>query len=280
MAPTARRRATGTTRKAAPTPAPTTRKRRPAPAQAVAQPARRGKAAPVRKTAKAPDVTRYATAAPTDYHKAFAKWIVTEVGYDPDTARSMRAAFLAGVSIATVSRTHFMNSDYLEQWRLTNGIVKTGPRKADDAPQAKRRRAPEPEPEVEVEDDYDDEDEFNEDDDQGDDEFGDEDTDDESDDEGDEGDEFDDDDTSDEDDYDDADEDEGEEFDDEPEPTPAPKRGRPAGKKPVTKPRTTAAPARKATPTKAATGKRTAPARGAKPPASKAAPVNDDDFLF
>jgi hypothetical protein len=114
--------------------------------------------------ARSNDVSGYAEKAPTDYHKVFARWIVQEVGFDPDTASSKRAAFLRGVSIATAARPAFMNSEMLEEWRERNGINKRGPKpKADedfddDAPApkatrsrntAKNRRVREPEPEVE-----------------------------------------------------------------------------------------------------------------------------------
>jgi len=178
------------------------------------------KAAPAKKGA---DVTVYAEKEPTDYHKAFAKWIVTEVGYEPNEATSKRAAFLAGVSIATASRPAFMESDYLEEWREKIGIAKRGP-KGNAAPAkaapAKRTRKAEPEPEVEDDDDFDEEDDEIEDD-----EFDEED------------DEFDS--------EDDDEEEEDDEEDEEEEEIPAPpaRRGRPAKKTAPAK----AAPAKRAT---------------------------------
>jgi hypothetical protein len=94
--------------------------RKPAPAKRA--PAKR---APVK---KAPDVTMYADKEPTGYHKAFAKWIVTEVGFDPNDATSKRAAFLMGVSIATAARPAFQNSDFLAEWRESTGEAKRGPK--------------------------------------------------------------------------------------------------------------------------------------------------------
>lgn len=173
---------------------------KPAPAAQRRAPA---KAAPAAAKAER-DVTQYATKEPTDYHKAYANWIVKYVGYRPSEAASAKEAFLMGVSIATAARPAFNDSDYLEKWRERTGMAKRGPKpKADEdeAPVAKtrRRRAPEPEPEVEDDDD---------------DEFEDADDDDEFDDEEDDTSEFEDD-----------DEDEFEE----PEPTPK-RRGRPAAK--------------------------------------------------
>jgi Mg-chelatase subunit ChlI len=227
----------------------TTRRRTTKAATASATPARRGrpakvtqsarKAAPVR---KGPDVTVYAEKEPTDYHKAFANWIVKHVGYDPNEAGSKRAAFLAGVSIATASRPAFMNSEYLEEWRERNGVTKRGPKggAAEEAPANRRsRRAKaeaEPEP-VEDDDEFEDDEEIEDDD-----EFDDEDSED--------------DDSEDDDEFDDDDDEELE--DEEEEETPAPRRTRAAAK---------AAPAKKAAPRKAAPRKATAKA-------------DDDDFIF
>jgi len=230
------------------------RTRRAAPAAPAEAPARRtrstAKAAPAaeptrgRGRPKTP-VTDYATKPATDYHKAFAKWIVTEVGYDPESATSKRAAFLRGVAIATAARPAFMESDFLEEWRAESGVAKRGPKgKAVEetvslAPKTRTRKAaPVVEPEPEDEDEFDDED-VDEDEDL---DYGDADEDDL--------------------DEDDEDSDEDDEFDDEDEveeaPAPA-KRGRPAAKK-------TAAPAKRA------------PAKAA--PARRPAKADDDEFLF
>src|ERR1700755_2088543 len=121
-----------------------TTRRRPAAAKATS--ARTPRRAPAKAAAPvddAPDVTVYATKAPTDYHKAFARWIVSEVGYNPDEAPSLKAAFLRGVSIATVARTAFANSDYLEEWREKTGTAKRGPKpkvEEEEAPKARRTR--------------------------------------------------------------------------------------------------------------------------------------------
>lgn len=231
----------------------TTRRRTTKAASAPA--ARRGRprkaAQSTAKTAEAPtkrDVTVYAEKAPTDYHKAFARYIVSEVGYDPDSAPSKRAAFLRGVSIATAARPAFMESDYLEQWRADNNVTKRGPKggAAEEAPANRRTRRSTkaaPEPEVEDDEEFDEEDDDIEDDD--DEEFEDDDED---------SDEFDDDD-------DEEDDDEFEDEEDEVEEAPAPKRrGRPT----------------KAATAKAAPAKRTA-AKATTRRASKAA---DDEFLF
>ena len=154
---------------------PAARTRRPAPKpEPVEEPAGR-------------DVTVYLEKEPTPFHKAFAKWIVTEVGYRPSQADSLKAAFLAGVSLATVTRAAFNDSQWLEDWREENGVNKRGRKRADEvqeeeaaAPAARRRRKPEPEPEPEAEDD----DDFEDDDDDADDDadFDDDDADDADDD--------------------------------------------------------------------------------------------------
>jgi hypothetical protein len=233
-----------------PAPAPT--RRRAAKAAPVEQPNRR----PAVKSAPVKDISRWATQAPTDYHRKFAQWIVREVGYNPDDAKSLRAAFLAGVSIGSVARNAFMGSDFLADWRKSEGLAKPGRRPASEtpAPTTKRRKPP-----VEEFDD-DDEDES------GDDEFADdveEDTDEDGDDEFADDVDADDDDANEYDEYDDdGDDDEAEEA-----PAPAPKRrGRPASKP---------APTRRAA---------TAARKSGVPPRGKArtAPVkaDDDDYVF
>lgn len=225
----------------------------PAPARRKAAPAPAPKPAAARR-----DVTEYAEKPPTPYHKAFAQWIVKEVGYDPNSAPNLRAAFLKGVSIATAARPSFNESDFIEEWRERTGETKRGPKptaeKEAAAPVRKGRRKPEPEPVEEDDDEFDeDDDEFEEDDDT------------DSDD-----DDFDDDDDSDEDDSDDDDDDEFDDEDDEP--APAPKRGRPAKK---------AAPAASARGRAASGARKAAPAKAARSGsrASKGA-ADDDDFLF
>ncbi len=214
---------------------------------APAKPARK----PAVPQAKRRDVTEYAVKVPTPYHKIFAKWIVEEVGYNPDEARSLRAAFLKGVSIATAARPAFNSSDYIEEWRERTGETKRGPKPKDEeaAPAARRRKpAPEPEPE-EDEDEFDDESDELDDDSEEDDE---------------DADEFDDEDVD-----DDSDEDE---FDEEEEEAPAPKK-RPVPQRGAAKSAARSAPARKAVPAKRA------PVKGSGSRVSKGA-ADDDDFLF
>lgn len=232
-------------------PAPVKRTRAAAP---VAAPVKRvaRKAAPVAAPVKAgPDVTRYASVdAITDYHKALARWIVSEVGYDPDSAPSKKIAFLRGVAIATVARRAFQESDYIEEWRAKNGINKRGPKPAvaevEEAPPARKRRAaPEPEPEVEEE-------------------FEEEDFEEAEDEEDAEAEDFEEEEEEEE--FEDEEDAEEEDFE-EPEPAPAPRK-RAAAK---------AAPA----PTKRAPAKKTAtpaPAKRGRPAA--AAPADDEDFAF
>lgn len=202
-----------------------------------------------------PDLSRYAeSTAVTTYHKAFARWIISEIGFDPDSVSSQRVAFLRGVAIATVARPAWNSSDAIETWRAENGVAKRGPKAGAKAavaaaPPAKRGRpakaavaaATEPEDEFEDEDaeDLEEVDEFEDDAAEDDEEF----------------EEFEDDDE------DEDVEDEADEFD-EPEPTPPPKpRGRP---------RKVAAPA--------APAKKTAPAKATRRVAAK--PVDDDKYAF
>lgn len=84
------------------------------------------------------DVTQYADKAPTAFHKFFARWIVEQVGYVPEDAKSHRAAFLAGVSIATAARQAFQASAELAEWREETGETKRGPKPKDEA-EVKRR---------------------------------------------------------------------------------------------------------------------------------------------
>lgn len=219
---------------------------------ATKQPARRGR--PAAKTPPAStstsrkrDVTQYASKPPSNYHKAFARWILQEVGFDPDAA-SPRKAFLMGVAIATAARPAFMESDFLEEWRAKSGETKRGPKpKEEEAPaRSTRKRAAAP-----VVEDDDDEDEFD-----------DEDASDEDDE-----DDFDDEDDSSDDDEDD-DDDDFDDDDEEDEPAPV-KRGpgRP----------------RKAAPAPAPRGRAKAPAKKAAPATrgkAKPAADDDDDFVF
>lgn len=211
-------------------PARNTRQQRTAPAKAKPGPAPR-------------DVTQYADKEPTAYHKAFAKWILNEVGFNPREMNPLKA-FVYGVSIATAARPAFNSSDAVEEFREKTGEAKRGPK-----PGTTRGRKPAP---VEEEEDFDDEDEIEEDDEDFDDEF---------------------DDDSDEDD-DSEDEEDEEEFDDEPEPAPVkrgPGRPRKAAPAPARNSRgaarsgTAKTPAKKAAPT----------GRGKPKPAD-----DDDDFIF
>jgi hypothetical protein len=221
-------------------------------------PARRGrpaaKAAPTRKpVAKAgKDVTVYASKPATPYQKAFAKWLVTEVGFDPNTAPSLRAAFLKGVSLATSARSAFQSSDAAEAFWETSGETKRGPKpkveqEVAPVPTRTRRAKPAPAPEPEPEDD---EDEWEDEDEEAEDDT----------------------DAEDDDDAEEADDTEEDEWEDE-EPAPAPKpRARTAAKSSA--PAARSGTARKAAPAPAA--KRT-PAKRAP---AKTAPADDDDFVF
>lgn len=205
-------------------------------------------AAPVARRKPAPKVNPMAkwaeSEAVTDYHKAYARFIVREIGYNPDES-SPRVAFLRGVAIATLARTAFAQSEFLAEWRTKNGVAKKGPK-----------------PKAAVELDEDDE-EYEDEEDTDAEDFEDEDADEADDDE-----DFDEDD-------DDTDDEDFEEED--PEPAPPVKRGpgrprkvaTPAAEAPVKRgpgrPRKTAA-----APVKAAPAKRT---RAAAAPA-------DEEFVF
>lgn len=240
--------------------------------QSMATPARRGR--PVGRTtqaakpatrgrgpAKAPasrkqDVTEYATKPATPYHKALAKWIVSEVGYDPETAPSLRAAFLKGVSIATAARPAFMQSDFIEEWREKTGETKRGPKPkaaAEEAP-VRRGRKPAPAPVEEDDDDFDDEDEVETDDVDEDDDFDDEETDSDDDDESEDDDDFDD------------------EEEEAPKPRARSVKNNPRAASSRRAPAKAAEPARRGRPAKAAPSK----PQGRKP----AAQDDDDEFLF
>lgn len=70
---------------------------------------------------------------PTDYHLAYTEWLKTEVGYNPADCKNRAEAFLMGVSLATVARPVFQQSDWLAEWREENGVAKRGPKgKAQD----------------------------------------------------------------------------------------------------------------------------------------------------
>ena len=207
-----------------------------------AKPAARKTAAPARRGAPKQDVTEYASKPPTGYHKAFAAWIVREVGYDPDTARSPRAAFLKGVSIATAARPAFNASDAVEEYREKSGEAKRGPKPTAEkaAPARRRKAAPEP-------DEFDEDDEFE---------------DDEEDSE--DSDEFDEDDDSESDDEEEAEEDDFEEEEEEAPPARTRSTRQPSG----------TAKASRTAPAKRTSAKKAAPTRRTK------AADDDDEFLF
>jgi len=93
------------------------------------------------------DVTQYADKEPTELHKTMARWIVTEVGYDPNTAGSKREAFLMGVSIATAARPAFTSSEYLAAWYEESGTPKRGRGASATSTRRPAKAAPAPEPE-------------------------------------------------------------------------------------------------------------------------------------
>lgn len=190
------------------------------------------KAAPAKATTER-DVTVYADKAPTDYHKWFARWIVQEVGYDPETAPSLKAAFLRGVSIATAARPAFMDSAFLEEMREKTGTAKRGPKPKEEAETTRRKtRQVVSDDEFEDDDEEIDEEEIDEDDDvdEDDEEFDDEEDDSEE---------------------DDSDEDDDEDFEDDEEEEEAPRARRAPAKKTTAK----RAPAKKAAPARRTTKK-------------------------
>lgn len=183
------------------------------------------------------DLTAYADKPATEYHKAFARWLVQTTGWRPSQADSSAQAFLKGVALSSVLRTEFMGSEYLAAWREENGFTKRGPKTApvEDEPETSDDDFEDDESDDEEDSEFEDDSNDEDDEDSDEDEF-----DDESDDE------------------DESDDDEDEFEDDEP---PAPKTRKPAGRK--------AAPAKRQTPAKP-TAKAAAPAR--RTPARKAAP--------
>ncbi len=200
------------------------------------------KAAPAK-----PALTEYNGRPATDYHKAFAGWIVREGGIKLSTPEEKKA-FLAGIRLAVTTRNLFNASDFYEKWREESGIAKPGRKRADETPAApasrKRKPEPEPEPEPEDEEDFDEEEESEDD------------FDDESDD-------FEDDDSEDDDEFEDDEEEEEE-------PTPAPKR--PAGKS-----RTASGGATRQAPVKGTTARKAVPAKAT---GRKPKPAEDDEFIF
>lgn len=106
-------------------------------------PAKRGR--PATKAAATPkvntnrDATQYADKEPSDFHKAYARWIMNEVGFDPNSAPSKKMAFLMGVSISTAARPVFQQSAFLEEWREATGTAKRGPKPKQDSETARKR---------------------------------------------------------------------------------------------------------------------------------------------
>ncbi len=198
----------------------------------------------------AKDVTRYAEAEPTPHHRQHAKWLRDVVGVDIKAFPSVTAAFLAGVSLAHLTRVDFANSDEWTEYREAHGIAKRGPKKAQEV----EEELEEEELEEAEEEEEDETDEFEDEDDELDDE-----------DEDDDGDEFD-------------EEDEDEEV------APAPRKRTAAKKVPAKK----AAPAKRAPAKKAAPAKRTAAKKTtavkksapAKKVVGRKRTTSDDDILF
>lgn len=160
------RKATGT-RRAAPAKA-ATRTRRPAEEVEEAPRTRRApakrtqarKAAPAAKPTASRDVTQYADKEPTPYHKAFATWLVKEVGVK-FSGLSAKEAFLLGVSTATAARNSFMDSDFLAEWREKNGVAKRGPKRTEAEATRRSNRAVVSDDEFEpADDEADDDDDF------------------------------------------------------------------------------------------------------------------------
>lgn len=183
---------------------------------------------------------KYVGRRPTDYHKQFARWLVSVVGVKPSECENLNQAFLLGLQMGIVARPDFMTSDFLKDWRESNGMTKPG-------------RLPGKTEAVQDEDEVDEPDEFD------DDEF-------EEDEEDEEDDEEDDDEEEDEEDE----EDEEEEIEPEPEPVKPTKRPKRAAK--AVTPRSAA---KKAPTTSAAQGAKAK----ARLKAVAAQAVADDDFF-
>ena len=96
---------------------------------------------------------KYSGRKATDYHRQFARWLVTVVGIKPSECENLNQAFLLGLQMGIVARPDFMASDFLRNFREENGLVKPG-----RLPQAEEAVAPEDdEPEEVEEDEFDDE---------------------------------------------------------------------------------------------------------------------------
>ncbi len=96
---------------------------------------------------------KYSGRKATDYHRQFARWLVTVVGIKPSECENLNQAFLLGLQMGIVSRPDFMASDFLRNFREENGLIKPG-----RLPVAEEAVTPEDdEPEEVEEDEFDDE---------------------------------------------------------------------------------------------------------------------------
>lgn len=202
------------------------------------------KAAPAKTPVRSPqaNLKEYKTREATPYHKAFAGYLVREVGLT-FASPAEKKAFLLGIRLAITTRNIFNASDYIEEWRERTGETKRGRKPAEAAAPAGRKRRPAPEPELEPEEEEEEEEEFEEDESDDDDDF---EEDFEEDGEG---------------------EDDDDDFEEE-QPAPAPRR-------PAPKSRSASGGATRQAPVKGTTARKAAPA-GRKPKPA----TDDDEFIF
>lgn len=83
----------------------------------------------------------YLGKAPTTLQARFADWLHTEVGYDPNAAKSKAEAFKEGVRLATATRMVFQASDYNRAARAEEQANRPEPEPATERP-AKKTAAP------------------------------------------------------------------------------------------------------------------------------------------
>lgn len=147
-----------------------TRQRRQAQEEAPAQ-RRTRRAAPAAQQPAGRDLSIYQDYEPTAYHKAFATWLVKEVGVKISSFETTKEAFLQGVALATAARPAFNDSEFLEAWREKTGVAKRGPKPKVEEPEDEDFEDEDESDEIDEEDDDDD---FEDDDDESDEEDDDE----------------------------------------------------------------------------------------------------------
>jgi hypothetical protein len=90
--------------------------------------------------AQSTDPKTYLDKAPTALQRRFADYIVSEVGYNPATAKSKQEAFEEGVRIATATRMVFQASTFNREGRAEE--IANRPAKAPKTPKLAKTAAP------------------------------------------------------------------------------------------------------------------------------------------